>query len=575
MNETSKPSCLRVLVFDDDEYIHKSSDELVRALPYPVELLHASTVTRAAEILNDRYVDVVLIDLVAPDGSLAGLEILRYLSYLRVSAKVVLMTHLDVDMNHANVMNAIATSRAPHIVRFIDKRKSSNFLFDATDDANQELVQSNLKLEGLVELSDLIDKRRGRYRDDTAVGLRTKHEVTIEVERLCRRLFVAQPYGERQTDVLVRFRPIRRLGLSAAVLVEADVRLGIRGVPSESSYECVLKVGPRAEIAEEAGRYLEFVQFGVRLEERVELLAHAVGDSLGAVVYSMAGGTQGSLQSLDTLMLEAPEAAVAVIDRLFSSRNWYGTPAEPHPIRHFFGESLRTDFPASFDSMLRPLEQSLEAIGGSTRLNKDQELELLDSHGYKIILPSRSFTGLGRVLRPSEWCLVHGDMHGGNVMVELSSTPDAPIGRVNLIDYRQAGPGPRCIDAAALECAVRSAHAVEIEAMFQDEPSGIAAAYSSYHKELALLSAQWSLGTTPGPARPGKVEAWQTTSHAIVRGAQHVLSKPPLQSSEYVLTCLLFGLRQLRYPLRRIARVRIAVWVGALYSVFRSLGEDK
>lgn len=160
-------------------------------------------------------------------------------------------------------------------------------------------------------------------------------------------------------------------------------------------------------------------------------------------------------------------------------------------------------------------------------------------------------------------------------MVEIVDLPDSPIGRVNLIDYRQAGPGPRCIDAAALECAIRTADAVKIETMVPDETSAIAKAFSTYHRELALLKQQWHVARadTIAVAAPLEGNDWEYLSHAVVRGAKNALELPDVSMPEYVLTCLLFGLRQLRYPLKRIPRIRIAAWVGALYAMFRSSGE--
>ena len=54
-------------------------------------------------------------------------------------------------------------------------------------------------------------------------------------------------------------------------------------------------------------------------------------------------------------------------------------------------------------------------------------------------------------------------MHAGNVMLEVSEDNDAPadkrvhLDRACLIDFRSAGPGPRTIDAVALEASVRLA----------------------------------------------------------------------------------------------------------------------
>jgi CheY-like chemotaxis protein len=552
---------------------------MAERLPLPTEIHSALTVTEAAALIERHYFDVILIDLQGSDGTLAGLELLRYLSQVGGTSSVALMTHLDLDMNHTNIMNTIAVSRSPHIDRFIDKRRSSNFILDAVEAKSHELRGATVEITGLDFLADLVLSRRKRYRQAEALGLRDQVELQVELDRLFRRLFVNRVYGTRQTSVAVELSPMERLGLSAAVIVKARVRLRVEGVRSKSSYDCVLKVGPRNEISEEAGRYLEFVQFGVRLEERVELLAHAQGDSVGAIVYSVAGGSLGSTASLDELFLADTAIAAQVIERLFASTNWYDTRADPASIRQFFDVAYRMDFPSAFDAARAPLEKAIERAGGKLRFNSDQEVEITDHKSQKFLMPARSFGGVGRVLRPYEWCLVHGDMHGGNVIAEVherkfdDGTSGRALGRVSLIDYRQAGPGPRCIDAAALECAIRSADAQAITAIVPDPVEAARAALATFSRERSLIRYQWGNGKRPGETA-NDASGWQALSDSVVCGARHALREPEIGSEEYLLTCLLFALRQLRYPTPSVARLRIAAWVGALYNAYSLLSRD-
>ncbi len=561
---------IRLLVLDDEDDIHETVRLLALQVGVGVEVFAAASVNQAVDYVDLHHFDVVLIDLFGADGSLAGLELLRYLGSVRSTASVVLMTHLDLDMHHTNVMNAIASSREPHVVRFIDKRISTNLVNEALSEAVSFVNETEVHVEGLDFLAALIHDRGKRYKDSSLIPLREPIEIAREIERLCRSLFADRVYGTRQTRVDVEILPIERLGLSAAVVVRADIRLGMAGVEAGSPYQCVLKVGPRNEIAEEAGRFLEFVQFGVRLEERVELLAHAQSDSLGAVVYSMAGGSRGAVRSLDELFVDDPERAREVVARLFAHTSWYHTQANSKSIKDFFQDTYRTDFATAFDLMKPALNKAVERLGGKVADGASNgDLELLDSRGLKVTLPSRGFTGTGRVLRPSPWCLVHGDMHGGNVMVEPPQDPSSP-GRVSLIDYRQAGPGPRCIDAAALECAIRLADAHQIEASGQGERECLQTAFSTAPRELALLEAVWSVGNGALAQTGEDLSQWFMLSSAVSAGARGALKAPPLRAEEYVLTCLLYGLRQLRYPMPGVSRLRLAAWVGANYQYLSS-----
>lgn len=58
--------------------------------------------------------------------------------------------------------------------------------------------------------------------------------------------------------------------------------------------------------------------------------------------------------------------------------------------------------------------------------------------------------------------LVHGDMYGGNVMIEVTRDGDV---RPRLIDYRSVGPDPRAIDFAALDASLRLA---DVKAILRD-----------------------------------------------------------------------------------------------------------
>ncbi len=564
---------LRVLIFDDEQDTHEAARQQVARLDCPIQLIPARTAFEASEILDQRYIDFALIDLYGPDGSLAGIELLRYLSSIGHHADVALMTHLDVDVRQTGLLSAIAASSQPHVVNFIDKRSSRSFVAEALEDSCSRLKASDLKIENLEFLVQLVDSRRRGYERGAGRPLRdSPEEIAVELDRLCRQLFAERPDGARTTRITVSLEPLERLGLSAAVAVKAVVSLGMAGVTTTSSHECVLKVGPRDEIAEEASRYIEFVRFGVRLEERVELLSYATGDVLGAVVYSMAGGTQGSLTSLDELFEDDVDKSASVIARLFANTSWYHTPVESGVPRDYFADTYRVDLVAAFDQMVRVLNKTLPRVGGELREGSSagEPTTIVEPGGKLLELPNRAFTGSGPLLQERPWCLVHGDMHGGNVMVELlaESDHDVPVlGRINLIDYRQSGPGPRCIDSAALECAIRMSHAQSLRHApdIDDEAKMRQALRCSTDEELLYRSI-----LQPESIDELPTSSWSKLSATVIESTFSAFAKDPVEPDEYLITCLLYGQRQFRYPLDRIARIRIAAWLSGLYAAYKN-----
>lgn len=566
------PYPVRLLLLDDEKSIHKSARRLASGLSEAVEIVSAITVTEAADSIRNRYFDLVLIDLVGADGSLAGLELLRFLRLNRISSDVVVMTHVDLGLSYSTVMAALASHSQPRVVRFVDKVQSSNFLSDALEYTLARLRRLACTIDNPEALSQLLDERRTRFQDLDSLPLRSSlAEVTMEVERLCGEMFGGLPAeASRKTELSVSFAPLGRLGLSAAVVTRALVRVGFDGAVSPEPYECVIKVGPRSELLEEANRYLEFVRFGVRLEERVELLALTSGDSLAAVVYSLAGGTRGPVLTLDELMARNPPAARATIERLFQSSYWYSVPAGFVPPREFFRETYRVDFAKAYDDALPAIRTACASAGASVETDGDRASVILKG-GARTFLPGRQYTGTGEMLLPRPWCLVHGDMHGGNVMAEMTDVDtDQEVGRVCLIDYRQAGPGPRCVDAAALECAVRLADASRLEHALGSDMAR-SKALGRLREERALLDRIWRPRSMLALHYPfAERSEWIELVESVVFGVTNLFSRlqseaGPITDREYQETCLLYGLRQLRYPLGAVARLRIVAWVGAIY----------
>jgi thiamine kinase-like enzyme len=70
----------------------------------------------------------------------------------------------------------------------------------------------------------------------------------------------------------------------------------------------------------------------------------------------------------------------------------------------------------------------------------------------ELAIPKEAMLASSGVLSPTPGCLTHGDLHGGNIVIDQS-------GRPYFIDFQNAGLAPRLIDFAALQATVRFNHA--------------------------------------------------------------------------------------------------------------------
>jgi len=394
----------------------------------------------------------------------------------------------------------------------------------------------------------------------------------------------------------VRFSPIAREGLSSAVTVEAEVGLGEdaagRWVPGN---RCVLKVGPRADLAEEAQRYSQFVKFGVRLPHRVELLAECSTDALGAVCYSFAGGVFGKdVVSLDELLRDHSRVgpALQTIERLFDARRkeWYAVDAGRVAVVPYFRRTYNTNFRSCHER----LDRSLSKLAGRfpsvrryqpAREDSDGSVEIA---GAKLVIPRISMFGGGSFVAGVQACLAHGDMHGGNVMVELGladqdngeeAGTEMDVLRVCLIDYRSAGPAPRCIDAAALDASMRLADAECIAGEANSNGAGaqslseaamelaLGVAAKRAEAELAIGRQVWGIASTKRTERHLGAE-WQAVPSLLAQRMRENFVDLPVR--DYLVAGLACGMRQMGFGLDPLARVRTLAWLSAQYTLLQA-----
>jgi hypothetical protein len=124
---------------------------------------------------------------------------------------------------------------------------------------------------------------------------------------------------------------------------------------------------------------------------------------------------------------------------------WYSVVSARNPIRPYFAHELGVELANCHGRLEEWVGRLLRA--GLVRRN-GQQLWIADT---LLILPEEATVAAGPLVSPTPTCLLHGDLHGGNVLVDDRC-------RAHFIDYRNAGVGPRLLDLAALQATARFVH---------------------------------------------------------------------------------------------------------------------
>jgi len=354
-------------------------------------------------------------------------------------------------------------------------------------------------------------------------------------------------------------------------------------------FECMVKVGPRVDIDAEVRSFEEHVRFGVHLDERVEISANVSYDRLGAILYVPPGGTRGTLHCLDEMLASRPQLANDALGRIFDTSSWYSHRAKPVSARGYFIERYETNFSVAIREMRDGLLGFRDLLGVASVDERGSEIVVtFQNDPLMLRLPSAEFVGSGSRLVPLPSCLVHGNMHGGNVVIETMTknhdsgtwgedTETSEVTRVLLLDHRYSGPGLRTIDAAALECTIRIVDAERMLGGTNWSSGGLLDASSeSVHEGRAEVLAQFAVEQRIGPGCP--VDEWPGApawvSHvASVRDGVRRRFGDEVGPEEYALTSLMYCLRYMERRLSPAARLRLVVWASSLYNSLQRLSD--
>lgn len=356
---------------------------------------------------------------------------------------------------------------------------------------------------------------------------------------------------------------------------------------------CIIKLGPRGETAEEIAAYERYVRFARHAHARVESLSHVLGDAIGGICYSFAGivGDGSDVISLQDILeagigtreSEAADCSAQVLRMEFnpSQKEWYRK-EEP-------SNQLLTDFfvhAYTWNPLQHALHRTIsEDFGGNdspwSGYVHSGKLHIRDASPIPLAHDELIARVKARFPRYRS-CIVHGDMNAENLLVSLhelnlasTSLFKGELRAVIPIDYRMTQRGPVFLDFAALEVAVRCTGA-QLDMMKQYPNVGDLLDVIG-ENERRLLKEAWQTDVQYEVSREGIVEdrgaLWNTLAFELVQLARGNFGrqndKPIDLKTEYVATCLLYGLRVLRirglYSPRMLqAKARVLKWVSVL-----------
>jgi CheY-like chemotaxis protein len=581
----------RILILDDERSIH---EKIRHALSDHGSHLHIDCVTdadAASELLSRSLYDLAILDIYGKDDAQIGTEVFRRIDADGLATPVLLMTMYDLKEDARRLLQLTGSPSSWRLAGFLDKQLHfEGALKEEVSRRLEHFRKAEAAVTGLPGLALQIKKKRFRYRSSAGnIFLRSdRDEIAVEVDRLIRMLYVELPgRAERKSHVSIELEAMDRRGLSAAVVALATIEVTFADLGVRGGHKTVLKIGPKDEIYEEAARYSEYVRYGVELAERVELLAVAGADALGGLVYSFAGGLyKHDLLPLDEVLVDDMRSgqlslSSSVITSLFGNQNWYSVKTDREDVGDYFVRNYKTDLPRSISSGTKELlDLGRNHLDTGPWVEKIEEakrsrLEVTTSSGTNLSIPDATVLGWGKLLSNAPSCLVHGDMHGGNVLLECSASSGSGTRqyyRSCLIDFRNAGPGPRCIDAVCLESTIRLAEAELADARSQSGPGKEADAtianemVDRFGAEKALYRAIFlEQGSVP------KAE-WAQLAATVLVGLQKSFDND-VSLQEYLAVSMRYTIRSLGFPISRFARYRFAAWLGAQYELAGELGE--
>lgn len=552
-----------VCLFVDDEVgQYHSVADLCDAIE-GLEIIAAHSQDEALEIIAARYLHLAVVDVslrreATPDTD--GLFLLKALRAARPSCERLLLTTLDRE-HRPEVLRALApgiNAVAPLAHGYVDKAEPELRASEVIGDRARRWLSRPVEIKG-------VDRVLQHLADRNLEGsqlLTPTHDPTRptadEIDSVLSRLFgQGEPTGSGglarlETVDTVELEPISE-GWSRSVTLWCEPLTRGRAGP-----RCVVKVGPLADTGEEVDRYKAFVRYGLGLNHRVELLSASYGDTVGAACYTHSAARGDAQHDLQALFNQEDPMALSALGNLFDpgSQFWIAAQSAGRDLAKFFQD----EYGRKVDSLLRRLVSFIEKEEGMTLGGSGAALNWA---GTELAVPRRDDFGHSAFSGAFTTCVVHGDLHGGNVLVTDRGQPI-------LIDYRNMTRGPRALDFASLEVSVRMARPTLAE-LDAAGPAEVLA------RERAMWAASWGPaagGSVALPATAGETAPapyWEQVSGLLRQQAARNFDD--ITELEYAATALLRTLRVFgAFAPQDDHRRRLLIYLAMLTEVVRSAG---
>jgi hypothetical protein len=587
-----------------------------------IAVSNAVNYEEASKIIRTTFFDAALVDLDLREKSKnksgnfwEGIDVLKKLKKDRPSCRRIILTQ---NWGHDT----------PAAEQFSPDHDNARFMFlkhnDTLDHVASALVASLAGPSVTLENPDAVLHALAGKKATDSKAIKTNED---ELHYLMTSLFSPNGLREEREEIV--------LGQSAPQNPDMDIKsihldefskggmsrtVAFHGRPRDKRGNemlwCVVKIGAQSLIFQEYRNYNRYVRYNLSPARRVELLGYAMADSVGAICYSFAGERPLNAESLESLIDTDHAAVEKCLDVLFDpspkERYWYALTQDAATTVGRDGGGLRQRLAfGEFDNSIKELNslpEFAERIVAHLREKDDpkanyrkKQISLGNGHGLKV--PDHDTLGLLPLQRPYFECIVHGDLHGGNVMVTFDEfLPDSnniaeqtagaakavsgkntPMPRVVRIDFAHTGIGPIAHEFAQMETSVRTSTAA-LQAPFLEM-------LSDQVVERAIWNDVWSTSDWDRPTwNPEReVPRWARYSRKIAwlarkNFAQH--NRHFLTEDAYASTCLMCAVQRLRWEnsfeeddkirdtdkirLRDAVKLRLLVWISHLAQLLES-----
>jgi DNA-binding NarL/FixJ family response regulator len=544
-----------VLFVDDQRAQMERTEALADAMNGALVLDYAASRSDALALIAANFYHLAIVDVsLQADGEpdeYGGLHVLSRLQELRPFCERLLLTTVNEDRHE--VLEAFFPERGSRellVHGFVDKMVTRLRAHEIVQDRAERWLANPVEMLGADEVLEQIERQDVRGRELSPQHGHIK-PTSAEIESVLSKLFGQGKARQMSGIDSINSVELQRIseGWSKSVVLWCEPSIGDRPGP-----RCLVKVGPREDSIEEVERYESFVRFGLGLDHRVELLTYEVGDTIGAACYTHFEARGERQDDLQHLFNDCETAAWNVIRRLFDaeSQSWTADTSVEEDLAGFFVREYRKP--------IRHLLKSLrEFVDRSPQLSMNGDRTAVQWGERSLPIPTNEDLGLAAFSRAFPACIVHGDLHGGNVLVTGSGQPV-------LIDYRNMGRGPRVLDFVSMEVSVRMATgpAEELAELGPD----------LFDREQEWWRRDWQLGNGANPEPRPVSRPYLEEVSTVIRSLANK-NHDEVTPTEYAATALLRSLRIMSASAPQDPhRLRLLPFLSMLTDVIRQSGGE-